>query len=44
MTAAQIGQPKQACAALAKLGVEYPNASEMLKRRAQTERQRQNCQ
>lgn len=43
MTAAQIGQPKQACAAFAKLAVEYPTASDMLKRRAETERQRQGC-
>jgi tol-pal system protein YbgF len=43
ITAAQIGQPKQACAAFAKLSVEYPMASDMLKRRAETERQRQGC-
>jgi tol-pal system protein YbgF len=43
MTAAQLGQAKQACAAFAKMAVEYPSASDMLKRRAQTERQRQNC-
>lgn len=43
ITAAQLGQSKQACAAFSKLGTEYPQASDVLKRRAQAEKERLHC-
>ncbi|MFC7451606.1 tol-pal system protein YbgF [Insolitispirillum peregrinum] len=43
MTASQLGQTKQACAAFSKLATEYPQASDVLKRRAQAEKDRLRC-
>lgn len=43
LTAAQLGQTKQACAALAKVETDFSHVSDMLKRRAQVERQRLSC-
>lgn len=38
-----LGQKKEACAALARLGTEFPDAADALKRRATTERQKLGC-
>lgn len=43
MTAGELGQTKQACAAFSKLASEYPQASDVLKRRAQSEKERLRC-
>jgi len=43
MTVGQLGQKEQACAALEKLGLEYPQASDAIKRRAVAERQKLGC-
>lgn len=43
MTMGQLGQTKEACAALEKLGLEYPQAPDAIKRRAVAERQKMGC-
>lgn len=43
MAMGQLGQTQQACAALQKLGLEYPQASDAIKRRSVAERQKLGC-
>ena len=43
MTLAEMGQKKEACAALADIPNRYPSASLAIKQRAQKERQRVGC-
>lgn len=43
MTMGQLGQTDQACAALEKLGQDYPQAADAIKRRAVAERQKIGC-
>jgi tol-pal system protein YbgF len=43
MTVGQLGQKEQACAALSKLAVEYPQAPDSIKRYAVAERQKLGC-